>query len=100
MIAIVDALGWSYGLPDEPQDPDYINILAGNREFRFEAEDIYDKDRDNVSVMSFVNFGDFSGKGWLHNATGKSGKTASKMNKQQGNHRQQPKKALSPLAFG
>ena len=31
MIALVDASGWSYGLPDEPQDPDYINILTGNR---------------------------------------------------------------------
>ena len=29
MITLVDAFGWSYGLPDEPQDLDYINILAG-----------------------------------------------------------------------
>ncbi len=66
MISLVDATGWAYGLPDEPQDPDYINILTGNREFRFEAEDIYDKSRDNVSTLAFQNFGDFSGQGWLH----------------------------------
>ena len=39
MISLVDATGWSFGLPDEPQDPDYINILNGNRELRIEAED-------------------------------------------------------------
>lgn len=66
MIALVDTLGWSFGLPDEPQDPDYINILHGNRAFRFEAEDIYSPDEDFVSLMSFHNFGPFSGSGWLH----------------------------------
>lgn len=66
MITLVDTLGWSFGLPDEPQDPDYMNILAGNRELRFEAEDIYDPDRDPVSVMSFRNFGQFSGQGWIN----------------------------------
>ena len=65
MVTLVDTIGWSYGLPDEPQDPDYINILTGNREFRFEAEDVYAKDEDNVSVMSFQNFGAYSGRGWL-----------------------------------
>jgi len=68
MVALVDTIGWSYGLPDEPQDPDYINILTGNREFRFEAEDIYAKDEDNVSVMSFQNFGAYSGRGWLRSS--------------------------------
>jgi hypothetical protein len=66
MVALVDATGWSYGLPDEPQDPDYINILMGNREFRFEAEEVFAEGEDNVSVMSFQNFGAFSGQGWLH----------------------------------
>ena len=66
MVTLVDTIGWSYGLPDEPQDPDYINILTGNREFRFEAEDIYAQDEDNVSVMSFQNFGAFSGRGWVN----------------------------------
>lgn len=66
MITLVDTFGWSYGLPDEPQDPDYINILTGNRTFRFEAEDVYAQGEDNVSLMSFRNFGTFSGRGWLH----------------------------------
>jgi hypothetical protein len=66
MIALVDATGGSYGLPDEPQDPDYINILTGNREFRFEAEDVFTEGEDNVSIMSFQNFGTSSGWGWLH----------------------------------
>jgi len=65
MITLVDTVGWSFGLPDEPQDPDYINILTGNREFRFEAEDVYAQDEDNVSLMSFRNFGAFGGRGWL-----------------------------------
>lgn len=68
MIALVDASGWSYGLPDEPQDPDYINILTGNRELRFESEDIFSQDEDNVSTMSFKNFGSFGGQSWLHGA--------------------------------
>ena len=66
MITLVDAFGWSYGLPDEPQDQDYINILTGNRAFLFEAEDVYAQGEDNVSIMSFRNFGTFSGRGWLH----------------------------------
>lgn len=66
MVTLVDTIGWSYGLPDEPQDPDYINILTGNRNFHFEAEDVYAKDEDNVSLMSFRNFGAFSGHGWLN----------------------------------
>lgn len=66
MVTLVDTLGWSYGLPDEPQDPDYINILTGNRQFRFEAEDIYSRTEDNVSEVAFRNFGTFSGSGWLN----------------------------------
>ena len=66
MVLLVDTFGWTYGLPDEPQDPDYINILTGNREFRFEAEDVYAQGEANVSLMSFRNFGPYSGHGWLH----------------------------------
>ncbi len=43
MVTLIDSTGWSYGLPDEPQDADYINILNGGREFRFEAEEVYSK---------------------------------------------------------
>jgi hypothetical protein len=66
MVSLVDAAGWSFGLPDEPQDPDYINILSGNRVLRVEAEDAYAKEKDSVSFMSFRNFGNFSGEGWLN----------------------------------
>ena len=68
MIAVVDASGGSYGRPDELQDPDYINILTGNREFRFEAEDVFTEGEDNVSIMSFQNFSTSSARGWLHGA--------------------------------
>ncbi len=65
MVALVDTLGWTFGLPDEPQDPDYMNILTGNRNLRLEAEDIFTQGEDAVSLMSFRNYGDYSGKGWL-----------------------------------
>lgn len=66
MVALTDTLGWSFGLPDQPDAPDYINILQGNRTYRFEAEDIHSRDEDFVTLMSFRNFGSFSGSGWLH----------------------------------
>jgi hypothetical protein len=66
MVTLVESLGWSYGLPDEPQDPDYSNILLGNRTLQLEAEDAFRKGEDNVSEMSFRNFGAFSGRGWLN----------------------------------
>ena len=66
MIDLVETLGLSFGLPGEPQDPDYINILSGQRSFRFEAEEVYSPEEDEVSRMAFRNFGDFSGSGWLH----------------------------------
>ena len=65
MIALVDAIGGSFGLPDEPTDDDYIGILAGDRQFRFEAEQVYAKNEDDVALMPFTNFGPFSGEGWL-----------------------------------
>lgn len=30
MTALVDTVGWSYGLPYEPQDPDYITLKTPN----------------------------------------------------------------------
>ena len=68
MMTLVDTLGWSFGLPDEPQDPDYINILSGNRTYRFESENFFTSKKGNISIMSFRDFGSFSGKGWLHGA--------------------------------
>lgn len=64
MIALVDGLGRSFGLPDSPQPDDYINILQGKRNLRFEAETVRSED-DEVSTLAFLNYGPFSGSGWL-----------------------------------
>lgn len=64
MVALVDALGRSFGLPDHPQPADYINILSGQRNVRFEAEAVRAPE-DEVAVMTFANYGEFSGSGWL-----------------------------------
>lgn len=64
MIALVDSLGRSFGLPDSPQPDDYLNILLGKRNLRFEAEAVRSED-DEVSSVAFLNYGPFSGSGWL-----------------------------------
>jgi hypothetical protein len=64
MVQLVEVLGWSYGLPDEPQDIDYQHILEGRRRFRIEAEAHFHPD-DEISVQQFQSFGAFSGQGWL-----------------------------------
>lgn len=64
MVNLVDGLGWSFGLPDEPQDADYQNILAGNRRLRIEAE-AHKQPTDMVSVKRYRSFGPFSGDGWV-----------------------------------
>jgi len=65
MLTLVDALGWSFGLPDEPTDQDYIDILLGKRSYRFEAEKVYTPEEDEVAIMAYENFGPFSGESWL-----------------------------------
>jgi len=64
-IQIIDSLGWSSGLPEEPTDEDYAQILSGSRVYRIEAEETYQRS-DRVSVMRFDTFGPFSGEGWLN----------------------------------
>jgi hypothetical protein len=64
MMSLVDALGWSFGLPDEPQDRHYQEILSGERVLRVEAEKAHQPE-DLVAVKTFENFGPFSGEGWL-----------------------------------
>lgn len=64
MINLVETLGLSFGLPDEPEDEDYLAILDGARSFRFEAELTKQPD-DMVSVKDFRTFGNFSGTGWV-----------------------------------
>ncbi|MDO9079236.1 MAG: hypothetical protein Q7U44_00430 [Desulfuromonadales bacterium] len=64
MTNLVDTLGYSFGLPDTPQDSDYSELLAGGRSFRFEAE-TFRNPEDLVAVNSFSSFGEFSGPGWV-----------------------------------
>jgi hypothetical protein len=64
MVGLVEGLGWSFGLPDQPRDADYLNILDGNRTLRVEAEAAR-QPGDAVAVKSFRTFGPFSGEGWL-----------------------------------
>lgn len=64
MTNLVDTLGYSFGLPDTPQDSDYSALLAGGRSFRFEAE-TFRNPADLVAVNSFTSFGEFSGSGWV-----------------------------------
>jgi hypothetical protein len=70
---LVDALRWSEGLPDSPVEKDYFAILGGNRNFKFEAEETFDRQSDSVVVRDYPLFGGFSGKGWIH---GPSSQTA------------------------
>lgn len=64
MINLVEAAGLSYGLPDAPEDADYLRLLQGNRTLRVEAEETHQPE-DMVSAEEFRTFGPYSGKGWL-----------------------------------
>ncbi len=66
---LIDALGFGEGLPEKPLENDYFEILGGNRTFKFEAEDTFDKQSDPVTIRNYPLFGAFSGKGWLHGTT-------------------------------
>lgn len=69
---LIEVLGWGEGLPEKPQDKDFMTILSGKRTFRFEAEDSYDQKNDAVSVRNYPLFGAFSGKGWVHGTTART----------------------------
>ncbi|HEY5673559.1 MAG TPA: hypothetical protein VIR78_07635 [Malonomonas sp.] len=64
MEQLVSGLGWEYGLPDEPQDEDYIRLLSGERSVWFEVETSHRK-TDRVAVKHYTNYGGFSGSGWV-----------------------------------
>ncbi len=65
IIGLVDSLGWSFGLPDEPKIDDYITILKGRRTWRFEIEDIYvPSAKAPLAPKEIRSFGSFSGKLW------------------------------------
>jgi len=63
---LVDSLGFGEGLPEKPAEKDYLQILGGNRTFRFEAEDTFDRQSDQVTVRDYPLLGAFSGAGWIH----------------------------------
>lgn len=64
LINLIDSLGGSFGLPDQPSDQDYLRMMAGRRSFRIEAEEAY-QPGDVVAPKNYATFGAFSGSGWL-----------------------------------
>ena len=52
MITLIDALGWSYGLPDEPQDPEYMKPLIARREAM--RKNLREKDPGGVMMEKAV----------------------------------------------
>lgn len=66
---LVDTLGFGEGLPEKPVEKDYLQILAGGRTFKFEAEETFDRQSDQAVVRNYPLFGGFSGSGWVHGST-------------------------------
>jgi len=66
---LVDRLGFGEGLPENPVETDYLQILGGSRTFKFEAEATFDRQSDPVTVRDYPLFGAFSGSGWVHGST-------------------------------
>ena len=64
MEQLADSLGLGYGLPDEPQAEDYIQLLSGERSLQVEAEEKHRRS-DRVAIKRQTNFGKFSGSGWV-----------------------------------
>lgn len=64
LFGLVEGLGWSFGLPDEPKESDYLAIMNGQRKLRIEIEDHYDPDT-RVIIEEIFSFGNFSGFGWI-----------------------------------
>lgn len=74
VVSLVEALGWSFGLPDSPQDLDYHRLLDGSRQWRIEGEESF-QPGDAVSVKTFETFGPYSGSGWLNGLSGRTSAT-------------------------
>jgi hypothetical protein len=64
MLGLVDGLGWSFGLPEQSEEADYLQILSGKRKFRIEIEANYDPET-RVIIEEIFSFGNFSGSGWI-----------------------------------
>ncbi len=66
---LINVFGWAGGIPEEPNERDYLVILQGKRTFKFEAEKIFNTKTDGVSVRKFDLIGPFSGESWLGGVT-------------------------------
>lgn len=65
IIGLVEGLGWSFGLPDDPGIDDYLTILKGSRTRRFELEEIYVPSPDAPLFPKEIRtYGPFSGQVW------------------------------------
>lgn len=64
MEQLVAGLGWEYGLPEKPQNDDYISLLSGERSLRLEVETSH-RETDLVAVKHYTNYGEYSGSGWV-----------------------------------
>lgn len=64
LVNLIDSLGGSFGLPDQPGDQDYLRLMEGRRSYRIEAEEAY-QPGDVVAPKNYATFGAFSGSGWL-----------------------------------
>lgn len=71
VVSLVETLGWSFSLPDNPQDLDYHRLLDGRRQWRIEGEESF-QPGDAVSVKTFETFGPYSGSGWLNGLSGRT----------------------------
>lgn len=62
---ILQQFSWNDGLPKDPADRDYLMIMGGKRNFKYEAENAYNELTDRVTMKDFPLFGAFTGKGWI-----------------------------------
>ena len=86
VVSLVEALGWSFGLPDNPQDLDYHRLLDGRRQWRIEGEESF-QPGDAVSVKTFETFGPYSGSGWLNGLSSRTTATLRFLLPHGGNYR-------------
>lgn len=62
---LVESMGWSFGLPEKPETSDYITILEGRRNYKFEFEEvIIPSAKAPLAPKEIRSFGPFSGKIW------------------------------------
>lgn len=98
MTMLVDAMGWGFGLPEEPQDEDYLHILEGTRVFHLEVEDLIG-DRQPVSVKAFTHYGPFEGEGWVSGISRETEATIPFLVPEEGRYRMLVRIRKAPFVF-